>query len=206
MAKTNQGTVVATPTRRELEERLARLEALLSQQSKSVTQENNTSEIRQDEYINVISLCDMRLTLSTLGYGKGKPFSFPEFGSKKRILYSDLVQIIEVHTSFLENGFFYILDPRVIRVHGLDDVYSKLLTKEQIERIIEGKGDVIALYNTANARQKETIQSILINKMIQDPNSVDLNIIDKISRTSGVNLSEKAQESIEFAKIGLEEK
>jgi len=207
MDKKNQGTVGKEPTKKELLERLAKLEAMiLSQQSKEIPVIEDTADpifendIRQDEYINVVSLCDMRLTLSTEGYGKGRLFSFAKFGDKKRILYSDLARIIESHAKFLEGGYFYILDPRVIRVHGLDDVYEKLMTKEQIERILEG-GDVIEIYTSANPRQQKVIQSILIEKLIENPDSLDLNFVDKISRISGVKLADKAQESIDFANI-----
>lgn len=211
MDKKNQGTVVKEPTRKELLGRLAKLEALvLSQQSKGTPVIEDTADpvyksndIRQDEYINVVSLCDMRLTLSTEGYGKGRLFSFAKFGEKKRILYSDLARIIESHMKFLESGWFYILDPRVVRVHGLDDIYEKLMDKEQIEKVLEG-GDsgVVDIYKSALPRQQEVIQSILVAKLIENPDSLDLNFIDKISRISGVQLVEKARESAEFANIG----
>jgi len=208
MDKKNQGTVGKEPTKKELLERLAKLEAMiLSQQSKEIPVIEDTADpifendIRQDEYINVVSLCDMRLTLSTEGYGKGRLFSFAKFGDKKRILYSDLARIIESHAKFLEGGYFYILDPRVIRVHGLDDVYEKLMTKEQIEKVLEGGGDVIDIYKSANPRQQEVMQSILVEKLIENPDSLDLNFIDKIARISGVKLVEKAQEAVEFANI-----
>jgi len=205
MDKKNQGTVGKEPTKKELLERLAKLEAtILSQQSKEIPAIEDTADpvykndIRQDEYINVVSLCDMRLTLSTEGYGKGRLFSFAKFGDKKRILYSDLARIIESHAKFLESGYFYILDPRVVRVHGLDDVYKKLMTKQEIERIIQGEGNVVEIYQSANPKQQEIIQSILVTKLIENPDSLDLNFIDKISRISGVKLVEKAQEAIEF--------
>ena len=208
MDKKNQGTVGKEPTKKELLERLAKLEAMiLSQQSKEIPVIEDTADpifendIRQDEYINVVSLCDMRLTLSTEGYGKGRLFSFAKFGDKKRILYSDLARIIESHAKFLEGGYFYILDPRVIRVHGLDDVYEKLMTKEQIEKVLEGGGDVIDIYKSANPRQQEVMQSILVEKLIENLDSLDLNFIDKIARISGVKLVEKAQEAVEFANI-----
>ena len=180
---------------------------ILSQQSKEMPVIEDTADpvyendIRQDEYINVVSLCDMRLTLSTEGFGKGRLFSFAKFGDKKRILYSDLARIIESHAKFLEGGYFYILDPRVVRVHGLDDVYEKLMTKEQIEKVLEGGGDVIDIYKSANPRQQEVMQSILVEKLIENPDSLDLNFIDKIARISGIKLVEKAQEAVEFANI-----
>jgi hypothetical protein len=201
MNKNNQETVVKAPSKRELMERLARLEKALSQQTLSVSRNEYISDVRPDEYINVMSLLDIRLTLSTLGYGKGKTFKFENFGQTKRIPYSDLVQIIENHKNFLEWGYFYILDERVVRVNGLEDIYKNILTKEKIEQVLDGKGDVVSIYKSANQNQKEIINSIIIERLTKNPNSMDLNLVDKISRIGDINLLEKSQEAVEFAKI-----
>jgi hypothetical protein len=201
MNKNNQETVVKAPSKRELMERLARLEKALSQQTLSVSRNEYISDVRPDEYINIMSLLDIRLTLSTLGYGKGKTFKFENFGQTKRIPYSDLVQIIENHKNFLEWGYFYILDERVVRVNGLEDIYKNILTKEKIEQVLDGKGDVVSIYKSANQNQKEIINSIIIERLTKNPNSMDLNLVDKISRIGDINLLEKSQEAVEFAKI-----
>ena len=152
-------------------------------------------EIRQDEYIPVMSLLPYNLNLSTKEGGQGSIKKFTRFGEVKKILFKDLVDIIEVHPNFMEAGYFYILDPRFIRQMGLDDMYSKILTKEKMEQIMEADSDQsVALYQTANPSQQEVLIQILIDKVREDPNSVDLNVIDKISRVSGVKIQERAEE------------
>jgi hypothetical protein len=163
-------------------------------------------DIRPDAYIKVISLTPYMLNLTTETAGRGKVFVFPSFGVTKRILYSDLVNILEVNQSFLNDGLFYIADRRVIRKNGLNSIYEKLLTKEKIESIISGKSnDAVSVYKSANNSQKEFIVDMLISKLASDPDSVDLNLIDKISRASGVNIQDKAKEASDFRK-SLEEK
>lgn len=154
-------------------------------------------DIRQDEYIRVISLTPLQLNLSTRPGGKGKVFTFNSFGATKRILYSDLVDILESFSHFLEGGYFYIADKRVIRRHGLDDVYEKILSKDKIEAIISGQNNdnTISLFKSANETQQKTIIQMLIDKMIVEYDAVDLNLIDKLSRTSGINIEEKYRDA-----------
>lgn len=152
--------------------------------------------IPQDTYIKVISLCPYQLNLSTKGMGRGKIFTFHEFGQSKRILYSDLVEILESHQAFLKDGLFYIADKRVIRKNGLDDIYSNILNKDSIEKIISGStNDAVSLFKSASEKQQEIIVDMLIEKVQSDPDSVDLNLVDKISRASGIKIQERAEEA-----------
>ena len=154
----------------------------------------NGIRIMQEEYIKVMSLCPMELNLSTEGNGKGKKFKFDKFGDVKRILYSDLVNIMENNSHFLNYGFFYILDSKVIRKHGLDETYEKILTKEKIERIVNNSVDAVDLFKSANEKQREFIQDMLIAR-VRDDIDVDLNMVDRISRIAGINIAERGEES-----------
>jgi hypothetical protein len=163
-------------------------------------------DIRQDEYISVMSLIPWTLNLSTEGMGKGKIKKFTHFGEIKRILYSELVDIMDVHPNFLNSGLFYIMDKDVIRRHGLNDVYDKILDKEKIEKILDTKTmECVELYESANDKQREVIVKLLVEKMKEDPDSVNLNVIDKISRISDTDIREKVQDSLAFEKALLEE-
>jgi hypothetical protein len=164
------------------------------------TQDNfNQIKINQDDYIKVISLCPYQLNLCTEKNGGGKVFTFYSFGEVKRILYADLAKIIETNRGFLEKFYFYIMDKRCIRRHGLDDLYEKALTKERIEVILDGKSnDIVSLFKSGNPIQQELIVDMLIQKMVKTPESVDLNMIDKISRVSGIKIQEKAERAREL--------
>lgn len=156
-------------------------------------------EIRQDEYIPVMSLIPYHLNLSTKEGGQGNIKKFTRFGEKKNILYKDLLDIIEVHPNFLEAGYFYILHPGFIRQQGLDETYSKILTKDKIEQILTtNTEDCITLYNSANPKQQEIIIQLLIDRVRNEPERVNLNSVDKISKLSGVDIVKKAEESKEL--------
>lgn len=153
-------------------------------------------DISSDSYIKIMSLTPYQLNLSTKGMGKGKIYTFQEAFQVKRIRYGDLVDIIETHPNFLKDFLFIILDKRVVRRHGLDELYSRVLTKEKIEEILTvDSNETISLFKSAGKRQQEIIVQMLVDKIVNGE-SLDLNLIDKISRASGVDIQKKANDVI----------
>jgi len=179
------------------------LEAELKRRKQAVSADDMTEEIKEekiplDELIPVISLIDYPLNLSTLGNGQGKNVRFEKFAQRKQILYQDLLSIMEAYRSFMENGLFYILDKRVIRAHGLQETYSKILTKEKIESILAGSKEAVELYKNCNPEQQKIVIGMLVGLVRDDPNSVDLNMIDQLSRQSGIDIKKKADDAREL--------
>jgi hypothetical protein len=166
--------------------------------------EFDSIKINQDDYIKVISLVPHTLNLTTKARGLGKLFSFKAFGETKRILYSDLVEIMESHTEhtdFLREGYYYIADKRVIRRHGLDELYQKILTKEKIEKVIScDPKEALSLFQSANKTQQQFVCDILINKLVAGE-KLDLNLIDSFSRISGIKIQERAEEAKSYEEI-----
>jgi hypothetical protein len=156
-------------------------------------------KINQDAYIRVISLCPFQLNLSTEGGGRGKVYSFQSFGSTKRILYSDLVNVLENYNHFLNDGLFFIADKRVIRRHGYDELYSKILSKEMIEKILDGTrgADTISIIKSTSKKQQEMIAQMFIDRRLAGQ-EVDLNLWDKIERATDINMQEKYENALEY--------
>lgn len=184
-----------------LKKQLAALQSQMgvSEEEDIIEEEKNISP---DTYIRVMSLVPYSLNLATKSGGQGSVKKFTKFGEVKRILYRDLVDIMEVHRNFLESGYFYILNPDVIRYHGLDDAYNQILTKEKIDEILDTKSEESAeLYLTANTKQQEIIVQLLIDKLKVNPDSVNLNVVDRISRLSKVDISKKAEDEKGFEEM-----
>lgn len=168
--------------------------------TKSVAPKNE--ELRPDTYVDVMSLCNNLLNLRT-NRGGDKPIYkiFRKFGEVQRILYSDLIDIMDRHPSFVENGTFYILDEAVVRRHGLEDAYSKLLDKERIEKIVSGEtDDALLLYKSANDSQKKMIVSMIVEK-IRDGSNIDMNFVYQLEKFSGIKISEKVDDAHKFTEI-----
>jgi hypothetical protein len=100
---------------------------------------------------------------------------------------------MEVHPNFLNEGFFYIMDKRVIRSHGLDEIYENILTKEQIENSLDNLDQCIELFKVANDNQRKLIIDMLVDRIVEG-HDVDRNIIDRLSRTSNIKIEEIIKE------------
>jgi hypothetical protein len=185
-----------------LNEKIKILEMQISKllNEREVVQEQpESSKIAQDDYIQVMSLRMELLTLSTLGRGKGTLYNFTKFGQVKKIIYSDLVKIMEAHPNFVEEGFFYILDKRVRRTHGLDEIYEGILTKKQIEGIFDSAENAVETFKSATKSQQGLIVYMIIDKVVNREN-VDMNIVDRLTRVSGIDI----QEAIDYKRFIVE--
>lgn len=150
-------------------------------------------KVSGDDYIKVMSLCPHELNLTTQSKGRGKLFTFRKMFEVKRILYRDLADIMENHSAFLEQGLFLILDSDVVRKHGLDETYEKLLDKKKIEQVLQGnQTDAVNMFKIANPKQQKSICELIINDIVTGE-PVDLNFVDRISRIVGYNLQESAE-------------
>jgi hypothetical protein len=162
-------------------------------------------DIKMTDYVRVMSLFAGHLNLSTQERGKGKVFRFEDFGAVKRMIYSELVDVLEAYSKFAEAGYFIVLDQRVIRNHGLEDAYAKILTKEKIDRITAGSPDAADLFAACNIKQQAIIISMMVEKLRDNPEAIDLNVVDKISRLSKIDIVKKARESREFFELDKQE-
>ena len=187
----------------DLKNRIQELENMIRQLSANSNPNVEIEEgvdIRSDDYIPVMSLSNIPLNLSTAGNGKGKIFRFTRFGESKNLLFSDLLDIVENQRTFLENGLFYIANNIATRKLGLNELYSRILTKDKIEQIIKCESfDVVAVYSSANVRQREVINEMIIEKLASGE-GLDLNIIGAISRVSKIDFVGRAEELKEFNK------
>ena len=167
----------------------------MARQSKS-TVENQEKPILADDFIEVVSLTPFKLNLSTEPNGRGRVVKFEKFGDVKRISYADLVRIIDSNQKFLESGYFYIMDERVIKKHALSYAYDSILTKEKLQQVFDLKDTAVSLYQSASDVQKQFIHQIISEKLIRGEN-IDLNVVSKIEKISGINLIQSANEARE---------
>jgi hypothetical protein len=163
------------------------------------TEDNVNNKIALDDLIPVMSLIDYPLNLMQQNNGRAK-YRFDKFGMTKQLLYQDVLVILENYMHFLENGFFIILDKRVVARHGLQEVFSKILSKEQIEKILDGSKDALKLYQGCSPEQQKKIIGMVTRKLVDNLDSMDMNLVNSLSRLSGVNILENAEDSIANSK------
>jgi len=196
--------------KREMEQRIAELEkaAQSPQEVPVVTVESTIDEefsMRPDAYIKVISLCPHPLNLKTANFG-GKRFRFRQLGDEKRIMYSDLVDILETQPTFAESGVFYIANEKVVRRHGLDDFYDKIITKDEINDVMTGSSDkAFLIFKSANEKQKLYLSEMLIKKIVAGE-EVDMNFVYMAGQELGIDLALEAEDSKDFKDALIEQK
>jgi len=158
--------------------------------------------IRPDRYVRVISLCPHILNLSTSkNRNNSKPFRFTHMGQEKRIMYQDLVGIMETNPSFVESGFLYIMNKDVVRRHGLDDAYAEILTKKEILQVMTDDVDsALGIFNSANERQQHSIAEMLETAMAKGEH-VDMNLVYRITQITGIDIAGRAENTKNYNDI-----
>lgn len=142
------------------------------------------------QYIKVMSLTNNKLSLSTEMHGRGTVYNFTNFGQVQSIFYDDLAKIIHNNDKFTKEGYFYILDPRVLRVHNLVEEYRKIPGKNTIENILNySTQEIEQIMNRSTKHVRITIASLILEKMLSGT-SVDLNKVRMISNISGADVEE----------------
>ncbi len=184
-SKTNNANPNEVETMRQ---RLAELE------EEKRLRDQDTDDVKLDTYVEVMSLCPYTLTLHTQALGRGDRFEFRKFGEVKRIIYGDLVKVLENYRSFLESGYFYILNQKIVRRHGLDEIYKNILDRDMIMKIVDcDPKSAVKFYEKATKAQKEMIKVMLINRI--NNGTADLNVVSSISLVAGEDLAKIAGES-----------
>jgi len=191
-----------TPVTEESEiEVLKRQVAELLSGKSNETSFKQSDDIRPDKIVRLMNGYRGELNLPRLG-GR-PPLKFMGFGDIKNIQYSQLLEILEQKEDFLMRGWFYILDKEVLKKLGYQDL--QLLTKEQIERVIDSTcptDSAFELYQTGSDSQKATIIDYLIS-FVRDGKDVNQNLVHLIEKESKVKIVEKAEQAKEYIAIGV---
>ena len=175
----------------------------MSKQSKTSGANKNTqaqtelvnNNIALDELITVVSLIDYTLNLMRNANSGRAKYVFKSFGESKRILYQDILGIIEEYRHFMESGLFIIADDRVINRHGLQEITKNVLTKEKIDQILAGSKEALSIYKSCGSEQKKIIIGMVTRKLVADPDSIDMNVVYELTRESGIKIQENADDA-----------
>ena len=204
-------------TDNDLLKRLEKLEkqnaTLKNRKEKFVPEEDEP--LKADTYIEVVSLCPTILTLSTEPKGRGINYTWNDFGQIRQIIYSDLQKIIQNHgsglyTDFIRKGYVYINHPEVIKKSGLKEVYEKLLTKKQVDVVLQCEAEVkgvspsINFFESTIKSQQLLICTILIDRIARGA-VLDLNILARFSRTAGCDIVNLAEEAKSYLDMNLKQ-
>jgi len=149
---------------------------------KSGKSEETVHSNGQNRYVDVISLHDGPLFLSTGERGEGKKYGFKGFGNMHRILSHDLDDVIRNYNTWATEGYYYIKDKKFIEESGLIDAYEHILSKEELNKLVDGGyGDATSdMFKKASYYQKGLIYRLAVQRVASG--KYDSTTIDKIEK------------------------
>ena len=192
--KTEQNDAVVVIPASDYQKLLASLEEFIKKDISSGSK-NEDNKIQVGESIEVISLTPGIVNVTTFGgENNGRVYTFRGFGMSMEIPYNDLVNIVQRHFKFFERGYLYVNDARFTKINGLEQITKKVLTKEQMERIVYGDSmEDLQLFQNATAAQKEHMVTMLMDE-INEGKDVDMNRIYALSKFVGYDISDRAKQ------------
>jgi len=157
------------------------LEALQAQVSLLI---NASPKIKEDnDEIEVISMCNQVLNLSTDGYGRGNIYTFNGFGESMPIERSELKKIILNNRSFAESGLFYVNDKDFVDSIGfLKVAYKKILDYDKMNTLFDCDFNTfLDAFSKCNMVQKTVFASLLVDR-IANGEKIDMNIVQECGK------------------------
>lgn len=145
---------------------------------------------QQDKDIDVVSLVNATLLISTNGRSDGKVYKFTKQFESQPIPESDLKEIVRAMPRTAREGYFYILDSDFVRNNGLSSSYRNILTQTEMANIFGlNSKEFMEKYNYVSDAQKKIIENMLINKRLMNED-VDANIMLALQKVTGRNYME----------------
>ena len=194
MANTKSTKSTNTVSKKEVEQMRQQMEdmqkLIIQLTGKAFDQSQNVQYVNDSNRdVTLTSLTVGELNLSTEGYGQGEVYTFSHYGVQQIVPYEDLKKLIKNNKRFIEGGNVFINDEEVVKEQKLVNVYKKLLSYEQIEKIFsEDKGTFEKIYQSMTQNQKETLKGIIFDKLNKDEKSVDMNIVQILNDDMNIDI------------------
>lgn len=204
MANTKSTKSTNTVSKKEVEQMRQQMEdmqkLIIQLTGKAFDQSQNVQYVNSNNKdVTLTSLTVGELNLSTEGYGQGEVYTFSRYGEQQAVPYEDLKKLIKNNKRFFEGGNVFINDEEVVKEQKLVNVYKKLLSYEQMEKIFSEDRDVFEeIYKGMTGNQKETLKGIIFDKLNENEKSVDMNIVQILNEDMGIDIMSdfKAQKKL----------
>lgn len=159
--------------------------ALMAQMS-----QNNNVQKTSIRDIEVVSLTNANLLITTTGRSDGKHYNFTHQFESQPIPENDLKDIVRSMPNTARNGYFYICDEDFVRDNGLYSSYRDILSNIEMKELFQlSSEDFIKNYIKAPKGQKSIIESMIINKKLNGE-KVDANIMLELKKYTGKDYME----------------
>ena len=172
----------------------------LQQLVEALKYNENTETKNLPKKVKVISLVPNIYNLTTQEDGKGKAFTFKEFGQMITMKTSELEEIlsIQAYRNQAEQGYFYILDKDIVEDQDLTEAYEHISNKEAIEHVMNLDSDeCVDIFCGLNKDMQESLAAQIAENMAKGAR-LDRNRIADISMRTDIDIEKIAEQ---FSKI-----
>lgn len=126
-----------------------------------------------------------------LVYGDNRFVTFNKYGDENRILYRDLIQIINMNHKFADEGYFEIEDKSAVHFLGMEHIYRRIMTYNDIENICSYSNEkATELIENASDYQKNVVATRIARKIVNGE-SVDYNKVNLINKLCSVDINKR---------------
>lgn len=167
-----------------LEKQIADLMLKFSQQNVKQTE---IEKHKAEDEITIISQClgELNLIFGDIKSPNNDHITLSNFGDVEVISFAELKDIVKYNKSFIEKGYFYIVDELAVKQLRLERYYNRLLSVEDMSNLFNNDAkSIIELYKLASDGQKETIIDIISNKILAKE-KLDANVLVELGKLSG---------------------
>lgn len=151
-------------------------------------QDKDYKEPEDGKSIRVRSLFNGTLNLA---YGDKRFATFNKYGDEARVLYRDLIQIVNMNHKFAEEGYFEIEDASAVHYLGMEYAYKNIIKYKDIENICKYPDEKVrTLIENASDYQKNLVVNRVAYQIVNGQN-VDYNKVNLINSMCSVDINQR---------------
>lgn len=170
-----------------LAEQAAELEALKAQMQAVLQAQMGMGAVapaKKKKNVSIVSLAVGGLTLMGT-----RPIRIAKQFDTISISEAEATAVVTNMPNAARNGLFYILDADFVEENELADAYKNILDDKQFKQLLNQSSDyVVDIFKSASNTQKKIIISMIIDRKSHNQ-PIDANIVEQISKLSGVDFS-----------------
>lgn len=170
-----------------LAEQAAELEALKAQMQAVLQAQMGMGAVapaKKKKNVSIVSLAVGGLTLMGT-----RPIRIAKQFDIISISEAEATAVVTNMPNAARNGLFYILDADFVEENELADAYKNILDDKQFKQLLNQSSDyVVDIFKSASNTQKKIIISMIIDRKSHNQ-PIDANIVEQISKLSGVDFS-----------------
>lgn len=182
--------------------KMAEMQSQINNQPTTIIQQSNSMSSKK---VKVINLMHNPLNISTEPNGRGRVYTFREYGDSKLIKYDDLVEIVSSYPNTMESGVAYICDKEAVESLGLTEEYEHLFDKKTMDRItwLREEADLELFLGMDRNLQEST--SVEIAKLLNANERIDYNYLRIIKDKTSIDIEEIAKNLKDMGKKPTDE-